>query len=173
MVFSVFCFGWFFFPPYCTFSFRITSAGVCVHKSTAISYSCPSSKKRIAGWLWWKVFFVFWLKQKVFCQKDKKKANNTNDYFTFNCNATIITKSFFSHSALWEPVLEGSFGRIIFLPQNEEYMSYIGLSLLFGLYDDLKILLLDRNCVDDLITVLLCCMDSYVHKAFYFGTYQN
>lgn len=52
-------------------------------------------------------------------------------------------------------------------------MSYIGLSLLFGLYDDLKILLLDRNCVDDLITVLLCRMDSYVHKAFYFGTYQN
>lgn len=47
-------------------------------------------------------------------------------------------------------------------------MSYIGLSLLFGLYDDLKILLVDRNHVDDLITVLLCCMESYVHKAFWY-----
>lgn len=80
----------------------------------------------------------------------------------------MITKSFSSHAALWEAVLEGSFGRIIFLSQSEEYISYIGLSLLFGLYDDLKLLLFDRNYMDDLITVLLCCMDSYVHKAFWY-----
>lgn len=64
--------------------------------------------------------------------------------------------------------MEGSFGRIIFLSQSEEYISYIGLSLLLGLYDDLKLFLFDRNGMDDLITVLLCCMDSYVRKAFWY-----
>lgn len=154
MVSSVFLFWFVFLPPDCTFSFRVSSGGICVRRSTAISCSCPSSKKADSSKGHWKkwltgcdgnYFLCFDLSKKPFARKFKKKANSINDYFTFNCNVSIITKSFFSQSALWEAVLEGSFGRIIFLPQNEEYMSYIGLSLLFGLYDDLKFLLVDRN----------------------------
>lgn len=77
-------------------------------------------------------------------KKKKKKAANINYYFTFNLKYNWL-QNCFSLTQLFGKQLEGSFGRIMFLPQNEEYLSYIGLRLLFGLYNDLKFLLVDRN----------------------------